>query len=144
MSTPPAAHLIVLDSEAVAALHSTKGSKHRKVVSHLQVVAQRKRRAAPVSIVVPTSVRVESGWDRSAPGWSLANQVGVVDVSLSTSLANRAATIRFSGRTPLSVADSHIGAIVRSSSAMRVTVITSDPSDMHTACGDVRAVIVTL
>ena len=144
MSVTKAVHLVVFDNEAVVALRSASSPEHRKVVSHLQVVAQRKRRAVAVSIVVPTTVRVEAGWDRTAADWAFANQVGVADVALSAPLANLAAAIRFSGRNPISVADSHIGAIVRSSSATRVTVLSSDPSDMRAACGDTPVVIVTL
>ena len=93
---------------------------------------------------MPTTVRTEAGWDRTLPEWSLANQVGVADVALSPVLANVAATIRFSGRVPLSVTNAHIGAVVQSSDASLVTVITSDPADVRAACGNVAAVIVTL
>lgn len=47
--------LVLLDNEAVQALGAVEHPKHRRVLSHVQVVAQRKRRAVPVEIEVPTA-----------------------------------------------------------------------------------------
>ncbi len=60
--------LVILDNEAVLALADPGHRKHRQVVSQAQVVADRKRRAAAIQVVVPTAVRVEAGWDRTSPG----------------------------------------------------------------------------
>ena len=55
--------VVLLDNEAVQALEDPTHPKHRRVVAQAQVVAQRKRRAASIEVVVPTAVRVEAGWD---------------------------------------------------------------------------------
>ena len=55
-------HLVVLDCEAVQALRDPGHPRHRRVVSQAQVVANRKRRAVAIQMVVPTAVRVEAGW----------------------------------------------------------------------------------
>jgi hypothetical protein len=134
-------HLVVLDSEAVAGL-LPEHAKHRRVLSHIQVVADRKRRGRQINAVVPVAVRAEAGWDRSKPRWAFANQVRIVDVALDTDQANAAATIRAS--TGVSVADAHVGSVVRSSAADRVTVLTSDPLDIRAVAGDRKITIVTL
>ena len=105
-------HLVVLDCEVVRALQDPGHPKHRHVVSHAQVVANRKRRAATIQMVVPTAVRVEAGWDRTSRAWVLPNRLRIADSPLDTASANTAASIR--DRTGVSVADSHVGAVIRS------------------------------
>ncbi len=56
--------MVILDNEAFQALKDPAHRMHRQVVSHAQGVANRKRRAAVIQVVVPTAVRVEAGWDR--------------------------------------------------------------------------------
>jgi hypothetical protein len=68
-------HLVILDCEAVQALRDPGHPKHRRVVSHAQVVASRKRRAVAIQMVVPTVVRVEAGWDRTSPAWVFPNRL---------------------------------------------------------------------
>jgi hypothetical protein len=68
-------HLIVLDNEAAQALRDPGHPKHRHVVSQTQIVANRKRRAAAIQMVVPTVVRVEAGWDRTSPAWVFPNRL---------------------------------------------------------------------
>ncbi len=68
-------HLVVLDCEAIQALRDPGHPRHRRVVSHAQVVASRKRRAVAIQMVVPTAVRVEAGWDRSSPAWAFPNRL---------------------------------------------------------------------
>jgi len=126
--------LVVLDNEAVQALADPAHRKHRQVVSHAQVVASRKRRAAAIEIVVPTAVRVEAGWDRSSPAWAFPNRLRIADIPLDTAHASAAAAIRH--RTGVSVADAHLGAVIRSAPASQVTVLTSDPGDMRLVAGD--------
>ncbi len=53
-------HLVLLDNEAVQALADPAHPKHPHVVSHAQVVASRKRRATPITLAVPTAMRVET------------------------------------------------------------------------------------
>lgn len=127
-------HLVVLDCEAIQALRDPAHPKHRRVVSHTQVVASRKRRAAAIQLAVPAAVRVEAGWDRTSPAWAFPNRLRIADKALDTANANTAAGIR--GRTAVSVADSHIGAVIQSASDGQITVVTSDPGDMRLVAGD--------
>lgn len=134
--------LVVLDNEAVQALKDPAHSKHRRVVSQVQVVTSRKRRAAAIEIAVPTAVRVEAGWERTSPAWAFPNRLRIADVPLDTAHADVAAAIR--DRTGISVTDAHIGAVVSSSLAAQVTVVTSDPADMRVAAGDRPVTVVAI
>jgi hypothetical protein len=100
-------HLVVLDCEAIQALRDPGHPKHHRVVSQAQVVANRKRRAVAIQMVVPAAVRVEVGWDRTSPAWVLPNRLRIADSPLDTASANTAAGIR--DRTGVPVADSHMG-----------------------------------
>jgi len=133
---------VILDNEAVQALRDPAHAKHRRVVSHVQVVASRKRRAEPIGIIVPTAVRVEAGWDRTSPQWAFPNQLRIADSPLDTPAASTAADI--AARTGVSVADAHLGAVVRASPDAKVTVITSDPGDIRRMAGDADLTIVTI
>jgi hypothetical protein len=134
--------LIVLDNEAVQAIGSTAHPKHKRVLSLVQVVAQRKRRAAEVALAVPTTVRVEAGWDRTVATWALANRLRVADETLGRAEANVAAQIR--ATTGVSVADAHLGAVLQGSKAEKVTVLTSDPGDMAAVAGSRAVTIVRI
>jgi predicted nucleic acid-binding protein len=129
--------LVVLDNEAVQALRDPAHSKHRRVVSHVQVVASRKRRAEAIGILVPTAVRVEAGWDRTSPAWAFPNRLRTADAPLDTQSADTAAAVR--ARTGVSVADAHIGAVMRARRDTQLTVITSDPGDMRLLAEDADA-----
>src|SRR5215813_13547568 len=122
-------HLVVLDCEAIQALRDPGHPKHRRVVSHAQVVASRKRRAVAIQMVVPTAVRVEAGWDRTSPAWVFTNWLRITDRPLDTVSANIAAGIR--AWTGVSVADSHLGAVIQSAPHGQITVVTSAPGDMR-------------
>jgi hypothetical protein len=126
--------LVVLDNEAIAALRDPGHPKHRRVVSHAQVVANRKRRAVAIQMVVPTAVRVEAGWDRTSSAWVFPNRLRIRDSPLDTASASTAAGIR--NRTGVSLADSHIGAVIWSAHDDQITVVTSDPGDIRLAAGD--------
>lgn len=134
--------LVVLDSEAVQALANPTHPKHRELVSQAQVVASQKRRAAEIQFVVPTTVRVEAGWDRTLPAWSFPNRLRIADAPLDAVHANAAAAIR--NRTRVSVADAHVGAVIESARADRITIVSSDPDDMRLVAGsrDVSIVVV--
>lgn len=118
---------ILLDNEAVQALADPAHRKHRRAVGYAQVAVSRKARGAPVSLAVPTAVRVEAGWDRTAPTWAFVSRLRVTDIPLDGQRANAAAAI--SSRTGVSVADAHLGAAM--ANAAQVTVVTSDPRDMR-------------
>jgi predicted nucleic acid-binding protein len=117
--------VVLLDNEAVHALADPSHRKHRRVVGHVQIVARRKARAVPVSIAVPSAVRVEAGWDRTAPAWAFIKRIA--DIPLDASHADAAAAVLT--RTGVSVADANLGAAIRA--ADQVTVLTSDPRDMR-------------
>ncbi len=134
--------LVVLDNEAVRALRDPAHPKHRHVVSHAQVVASRKRRAAAIEVVVPTAVRVEAGWDRTSPAWAFPNHLRIADLPLDAANASTAAAIRT--RTGVSVADAHLGAVIHSATADQITVVTSDPGDMRLVAADKGITIATL
>jgi hypothetical protein len=127
-------HLVVLDCEADQALRDPGHTKHRRVVSQAQVVANRKRRAVAIQMVVPTAVRVEAGWDRTSPAWVFPNRLRIADSPLDTASANTAAGIR--DRTGVSVSDSHMGTVIQSAPHGQITVVTSDPGDMRLVAGD--------
>ena len=131
--------LVVLDNEAVQALASPRHPKHQRVLGYAEVVERRKRHAAAISLLTPTAVRVEAGWDRGSPRWAFLNRLRIVDVPLDAVCANKAAAIR--EQAQVSVADAHIGAAVQSASGADITVVTSDPEDIRRVAGG-RAVTV--
>jgi hypothetical protein len=89
---------------------------------------------ATVLSMVPTAVRVEAGWNRTSPAWVLPSRLRIADSPLDTASANTAADFR--DRTGVSVADSHLGAVIQSAPHDQITVVTSDPGDMHLVAGD--------
>ena len=134
---------VVLDNEAVQALRSTAHPKHARVISHVQVVAQRKHKAVPLDVVVPTAVRVEAGWDRRVPAAALINHLRIADAPLDTAISNVAAEV--AARLHVSVADAHIGAVVRAvADRGRVAIISSDPDDIAAVTVPVPAIIVSI
>lgn len=139
--TPP--RTVVLDNEAVQALSSSDHAKHRRVLAHVQVVAQRKHKAMPIEVIVPTAVRVGAGWDRRAQSAALINHLRIADVELDAVSANIAAEIV--ARLRVSVPDAHVGASVRIRADQgAVTVITSDPDDMFAVTDPVPVTIVAI
>jgi hypothetical protein len=135
-------HSVILGTEAVRALGDPTHRKHRRVVSHIQVVASRKRRAEAVQVVVPTAVRIEAGWDRASSSWAFMNRLRIADVPLDQAHGNVAAAIR-SG-TVASVADAHLGAVIHSSLAARVTIVTRHPEDVRLVAADRQVTIVAI
>jgi predicted nucleic acid-binding protein len=111
-------------------------------VSQAHVVASRKRRAAAIQMVAPTAVRVEAGWDRTSAAWVFPNRLRITDIPLDAAHASTAAAIR--SQTGVSVADAHLGAVIRSASAGQITVVTSDPGDMRLVAGDTHITVVTI
>ena len=121
--------LVLLDNEAVRALRDPAHRKHRRVVAEVEFAFKRVVRTLPVSVAVPAAVRVEAGWDRTAPAWAFINRFPVADIPLDTNHADTAAGIV--KRTGVSVADAHLGAAIQASNADHVMVLTSDPDDMR-------------
>lgn len=131
---------IVLDNKAVQALLLVGHPKHAQALAHVQVVATRKRRAAMLRVVVPTAVRVQAGWDRTASSAAFINRLRVADAVLDVHAANVAAGLR--AAHGLSVADAHLGAVIdHVAGEGDVSVITSDPHDVRLAAGHHRVTI---
>jgi predicted nucleic acid-binding protein len=134
--------LVVLDNEAVQALASPRHPKHQRALGYVEVVERRKRHAAAISLLTPTAVRVEAGWDRSSPQWAFLNRLRIVDVLLDAVCANKAAAIR--EQAQVSVADAHIGATVQSAPDADIAVITSDPEGIRRVAGGRLVTVVTI
>ena len=126
---------VVFDNEAVQALRDDRHPKHRQVLAHLAGIVGRRRRGREVAAVVPTSVRVEAGWDRTQPAAAALNRLRVLDHVLDTTTANVAAAIA-DGLAGVSVADAHVGAAIRSLPHDEVVALTSDPDDITRVAGD--------
>ncbi len=111
------------------------------VLAHLEVAATRRGSGVLLSVVVPTSVPVGAGWDRTAPAWSFSNSFRVADRPLDTGAANSAAAAGAVLR--VSVAEAHIGATIAGvPDGDVVTVLTSDPQDLGAVAGDRRVDVV--
>lgn len=132
---------VVLDNEAVQALLDVSHPKHKVVAGHLVAVTARRKRGGAWQVVVPTTVRVEAGWDRTRPSAAAINRFRISDVALDTHAADGAARLRAIQRC--SVADAHIGQIGRAADGA-VVVLTSDPDDIRYAIGAPRARIITI
>ena len=124
---------IVLDCEAVQALIDPKHSKHWLAISAVLTLTRRnKKRGEWVRLVVPTSVRVESGWDRRKPNAATINQLRFLDAVLSTRAADRAAAVR--SALEVSVADAHLAAVLEDTEGPH-TVLASDRKDLGRIAG---------
>jgi predicted nucleic acid-binding protein len=134
--------IVVLDNEAVQALAGPHHPRHHRVLGYVELVERRKRRAASVSVLAPTAVRVEAGWDRNSPQWAFINRLRIVDVLLDAVCANKAAAIR--EQTQVSIADAHIGATVQSAPDGDIIVLTSDPGDLRGVAGGRLVTIVAI
>lgn len=126
---------VALDNEAVQALFDPRHRKHVIVSAHIVAVAGRRRRNVETKVVVPTSVRVQAGWDRKHRDSAALNLLRVLDLPLDTATADRAALLRRT--TGVSVADCHLGAVLQElSQGGEVAVITSDPADIARVAGN--------
>lgn len=135
---------LVLDNEAVQALIGPTHQKHKTVLAHVEaIVARRARGATDSRVWVPTSVRVEAGWDRTATNAAAINRLRVQDHHLDGSNANRAATIRELAH--VSVVDAHVGVAVQDADLLgHVVVLTSDPDDIRRASQPAQPVIIRI
>jgi len=122
------ARTVLLDNEAVQALIDVSHGKHRRMLAVVEGVATRRRPlAGSARLVVPTSVRVEAGWNRHAPPAAGINRLRIDDIPLDTEAANRAAQVV--SAMGVSVADAHLAASIESTPAPHA-VLTSDPDDI--------------
>jgi hypothetical protein len=137
----PAPARLVLDNEAAQALRDPTHRKHRRALAFVEAMLTRGRVGA--TPVVPTTVRVEAGWDRRAEGAAVVNRLRIDDVALDRAAADRAAALVVALR--VAVADAHLGATVVTLPAP-VAVLTSDVDDLRRIAGhlDVAVRIVAL
>lgn len=120
---------VVLDNEAVQALIDPGHHKHRAALAVVEATAARnRRRAGAARLVVPTTVRVEAGWDRRAPASATINRLRITDADLDRDTADQAVRLRL--RLGVSVADAHLGAVIAVAPEPR-TVVTSDTDDLR-------------
>jgi len=127
---------LILDCEAVQALHDPDHPKHTRASDFIAANAIRGRRSAPsaLRVVVPVTVRIEAGWDRNAPTSSNINRLAKAqDAPCLGAHANHAVQIRRS-LPHLSLVDATIGAVAVSSPPP-VRILTSDVDDMSTLLG---------
>ncbi len=134
------AEVLVLDSAMVHALGSVRSSKHRRalVMAEANVNAHERE----VLLVVPSTVRVEAGWDRTAARWAGVNRLGIVDHHLDQTSTDIAARLRAEHR--VSPADAHIGAVAHERGDDQVVVITSDVEDIAAVTAGTGARVVRL
>jgi len=122
------ARTVLFDNEAVQALTDASHPKHRRVLAIVEGVASRRRpHGGSTRLAVPTSVRVEAGWDRHAPRAAVINRLRIDDIPLDTERANRAS--RVAAAVGVSVADAHLAASFEATAAPHA-VVTSDPDDI--------------
>jgi predicted nucleic acid-binding protein len=134
--------LLLLDNEAVQALRDPAHRKHRRVIGEVEFAFRRAVRTFRVRVAVPATVRVEAGWDRTAPAWAFINRFPIADIPLDAYHADTAAGI--AKRTGVSVADAHLGAAIQETEADHVMVLTSDPGDMRKVAEGRQVTIVAL
>lgn len=113
---------VILGNEAVAALLDVRHRKHRRVLALVEAATT--RRGARRMLVVPTSVRVEAGWNRQAPDAAPINRLKVLDHALDGRAADRAASIRTS--LEVSIADAHLAVVLAAAIDTHTAVVTSD------------------
>lgn len=125
---------IVLDNEAAQGLLDTHHPKHRRVVALLTEANRRNlRRAGRITVIVPTPVRVEAGWDRTDPAGANANRLARPrDHALDAAAANRATQLRAAAN--VSVVDACV-AEAAEASPRPVVIVTSDAADMDRLSG---------
>jgi hypothetical protein len=121
---------LVLDNEAVAALLDVGHHKHGRVVAVLAELNGRdRRRRRRTPILVPTTVRLEAGWDRSRAAAANANRITrAIDHVIDTQAADRAIQLRQTTR--VSLVDATIGHALEVA-PQPVAVLTSDVDDMR-------------
>jgi predicted nucleic acid-binding protein len=132
--------ITILDSEMVHALATPRSKKHRIALEYAHVDAVGHR--SDVLLVVPSTVRVEAGWDRTAPRWAGINRLRIVDHHLDGSSTDTAARLR--AEHGVSPADAHIGAVAAEAGDDHVVVVTSDVDDIATVTAGTGARIVRL
>jgi predicted nucleic acid-binding protein len=107
-------------------------------------IRKRTGRKPTTEFRVPTTVRAESGWDRTSPAAAFIDRLGITDDPLDTHRAND--TARLVNRYGVSVPDAHLGASIQHHTGpdTYVTVVTSDRSDIRRVAETANPTVVTL
>jgi hypothetical protein len=123
------ARTVVLDNEAVQALSDVGHRQHRRMLAIVEAVAARnRRRAGSARLVVPTSVRVEAGWVRTAQRATAINRLRIEDHPLDATAADRAAEVRQA--LGVSAVDAHLATVIAATPGPHA-VVTSDVDDVQ-------------
>ena len=123
------ARTVVLDNEAVQALADPAHRKHRRVLAIIEAAASRNlRQAGSVSLVVPTAVQVEAGWNRRGPRTAALNRLRADRPELTRPTADSAADV--ASTIGVSVADAHLAVSLKATLGPH-TVLTSDEQDVR-------------
>ena len=103
--------------------------KHRRVLAVIETAASRNlRRAGSVSLVVPTAVQVEAGWNRREARTAALNRFRADRPELTRPTADIAADL--ASTIGVSVADAHL-AVSLEATPGPPTVLTSDEQDVR-------------
>lgn len=133
---------IVFDNEAVQALADPHHPKHRRALAHVEGIRTDRRRKTVVAAVVPTSVRVEAGWDRTDPSAAAINRWRLTDDPLDTRRADQATAIR--SASGVSVVDAHLAATALARAGDPVVVVTSDTGDLRAIAAEPAITVVRI
>lgn len=133
--------VVLLDTEMVHALGAVRSKKHRRAVALAHV--DNDLRTRRTMLVVPSTVRVEAGWDRTSPRWAAANRLGVVDHHLDRQSTD--AAVRLRAQHDVSPADAHIGAPIDARGPDDdIVVITSNPDDIAKVADGTRTRVISI
>lgn len=117
--------VLVLGPEAIVALSDPSHPHHRRTLAFYEANRPARRGNKDRRTVVPVSVRVEVGWDRTTPVAGPIDRLNLRDVVLDRAGADRAAALR--RRAGASAIDAALGAALTGFPGDDVTVITGDP-----------------
>ena len=127
------ARTVVLDNEAVQALRDPAHAEHRRVLALVEATAHRNlRRAGSVRLVVPTTVQVEAGWERTRRRSAAINRLRADRPPLDGPAADRAAGVV--AAIGVSPPDAHIGVTLATTPGPHA-VVTCDVDDLRAVAG---------
>jgi hypothetical protein len=126
--------VLVLGPEAIVALSDPGHPHHREVLAFYEANRPARRGNKDRRTVVPVSVRVAVGWDRTTSVAGPIDRLNLRDVVLDRAGADRAADVRRrSGASPI---DAALGAALTGFPDDDVTVLTGDPEGVALLVGD--------
>jgi hypothetical protein len=108
--------------------------KHRRVLAAVEAATARAlRQVGSVRLVMPTTVRVEAGWDRCIPAEAAINRLHVDDAPLDRPCCQPRGLLSAT-LWAFQVADVHLAAVM-TSAAGPVAVVTGDVADIRGIVG---------